>query len=304
MDGIVNKAVEELCIQGCKGCASVPISNLWLKLKPYLSINGLALCGNVKKGILSNLINIPGLEFETKDGNNLVKCSVEEREILDDLNIVVPEQMLDNFSRIHEVEVSKSKLSKQELEALHLRKRVLQRIAIARANGITQSELTKEFNTKANNFFHILKELKTLGLILSHQVVWENETSNDGKLINKHISTNMLYLSLYGKHLRYHQRLEIRKRGLMKDDREDVLIKDGLRILRDICNILEKAKGKVILISNIKKDLGYRDAAGHKRWANILRKLTQAQVVEVIEEQVLKDQLDDSYLGYLDVCYQ
>ncbi|XP_060196659.1 uncharacterized protein LOC132625981 isoform X2 [Lycium barbarum] len=308
MDAIVNKAIEELCIQCCKGSSnSVPIHNLWLNLKPYLSKNGISLCGTVKKAVLSNLINIPGLEFESidcsitsrggstgsglefesKDGNinDVVKCSVEECERLDDLNIVVPKSMLDNFSRIHEVEVSKSKLSKQELEALHLRKRVLQRIAIARANGITQSELTKEFNTKANNFFHILKELQTLGLILSHQVtVWENETSNDGKLINKHISTNMLYLSLYGKHLRYQQRLEIWKRGLMADDRENVLIKDDLPSLRDICNILEKAKGKVLRISNIKKDLGYRDAAGHKRWANILRKLTQAQVVEVIEK--------------------
>lgn len=135
----MNKAVEELCIQGCKGSSSVLISDLWPKLNPILSKNGLVLCNNVKKAILSNLINIPSLEFESREGsrytcddNDLVKSySVEECERME-LKIVIPEHMVDNFTRIHEVEVSKSKLCKQELEALHLRKRVLQRIAIAR----------------------------------------------------------------------------------------------------------------------------------------------------------------------------
>nr|XP_009619367.1 uncharacterized protein LOC104111388 isoform X5 [Nicotiana tomentosiformis] len=299
MDAIVNKAVEELCIQSFKGGNSIPITDLWPKLKPYLSENGVVLCNNVKKAILSSLINIPGLEFETKD-NDLVKCTAEECERME-LKIVVPEHMLDNFTRIHEVEVSKSKLCKQELEALHLRKRVLQRIAIARANGITQCELTKEFGIKANNFFHIFKELEVLGLIVRHEaVVWTNKASNKGKLISKHTTTNMLYLSRYRKHLHSQQRLEIRGGVLMSDDLshensascdvksngEDVHIKDYLPILREICNKLEKAKGKVIAISNIKKDLGYRDALGHKEWRkNILRRLTQAQVVEVTEVQ-------------------
>ncbi|XP_075078310.1 uncharacterized protein LOC107813492 isoform X3 [Nicotiana tabacum] len=298
MDAIVNKAVEELCIQSFKGGNSIPITDLWPKLKPYLSENGVVLCNNVKKAILSSLINIPGLEFETKD-NDLVKCTAEECERME-LKIVVPEHMLDNFTRIHEVEVSKSKLCKQELEALHLRKRVLQRIAIARANGITQCELTKEFGIKANNFFHIFKELEVLGLIVRHEaVVWTNKASNKGKLISKHTTTNMLYLSRYRKHLHSQQRLEIRGGVLMSDDLshensascdvksngEDVHIKDYLPILREICNKLEKAKGKVIAISNIKKDLGYRDALGHKEWRkNILRRLTQAQVVEVTEK--------------------
>ncbi|XP_070018708.1 uncharacterized protein [Nicotiana sylvestris] len=307
MDAIVNKAVEELCIQGCKGNSSVLISNLWPKLNPILSKNGLVLCNNVKKAILSNLINIPGLEFKSREGsrytcddNDLVKSySVEECERME-LKIVVPEHMVDNFTRIHEVEVFKSKLCKQELEALHLRKRVLQRIAIARANGITQCELTKEFGIKANNFFHIFKELEVLGLIVRHEaIIWTNEASNNGKLISKHTTTNMLYLSRYRKHLHSQQRLEIRGGVLMADDlsyensgscdvksnREDVHIKDYLPILRDICNKLEKAKGKVLTISNIKKDLGYQDAFGHKEWRkNILRRLTQAQVVEVTEK--------------------
>nr|XP_016475848.1 PREDICTED: uncharacterized protein LOC107797468 isoform X1 [Nicotiana tabacum] len=307
MDAIVNKAVEELCIQGCKGNSSVLISNLWPKLNPILSKNGLVLCNNVKKAILSNLINIPGLEFKSREGsrytcddNDLVKSySVEECERME-LKIVVPEHMVDNFTRIHEVEVFTSKLCKQELEALHLRKRVLQRIAIARANGITQCELTKEFGIKANNFFHIFKELEVLGLIVRHEaIIWTNEASNNGKLISKHTTTNMLYLSRYRKHLHSQQRLEIRGGVLMADDlsyensgscdvksnREDVHIKDYLPILRDICNKLEKAKGKVLTISNIKKDLGYQDAFGHKEWRkNILRRLTQAQVVEVTEK--------------------
>lgn len=90
-------------------------------------------------------------------------------------------------------------------------------------------------------------------------IIWTNEASNNGKLISKHTTTNMLYLSRYRKHLHSQQRLEIRGGVLMADDlsyensgscdvksnREDVHIKDYLPILRDICNKLEKAKGKV-----------------------------------------------------------
>ncbi|MCD7453378.1 hypothetical protein HAX54_020793 [Datura stramonium] len=269
MDAIVNKALEELCKECCKGggSTSVRISNLWPKLKPYLSINGLVLCGNVKKAILSNLISIPGIEFESGEGVryscggdiDLVKCSVEECERLD-LKIVVAESMLDNFTRIHEVEVSKSKLGTQELKALHLRKRVLQRIAVERTKGITQCELTKEFGFKANNFFHIIKELEDLGLIVRHQVtVWTNETSNNGELKHKHTQTNMLYLSRYRKRLHSEQNLVIREGVLMVED-----VSPG----NSATNKFENAKWKVLAISDIKKDLGYQDASGHKEWRN------------------------------------
>lgn len=85
------------------------------------------------------------------------------------------------------------------------------------------------------------------------------ETKNDSV-----VTTNMLYLYRYGKHLGCQQRLEITKEDKLLIDRgatdactgtnddygreiaeEDVRVKDFLPALKAICDKLENAQGKV-----------------------------------------------------------
>lgn len=139
---------------------------------------------------------------------------------------------------------------------------------ICRANGITQSELAKEFGMKGNNIFYILRNLECRGLIVRQSTILRRkEASSDREPKNSSIvTTNMLHLYRYAKHLGCQQRLEITKEdnSLAGNDneesaasgssiveervKEDVHIKDYLPALKAICDKLEEADGKVIHI--------------------------------------------------------
>ena len=86
----------------------------------------------------------------------------------------------------------------------------------------------------------------------------EGETRN-----NQSVTTNLVYLSRYAKHLGSQQQFEITKEeqtseslgnvegnAVSADDsvgKEDVLVKDYLPAMKAVCNKLEKANGKVNL---------------------------------------------------------
>ncbi|KAL2516429.1 B-block binding subunit of TFIIIC [Forsythia ovata] len=297
MDTIVHSALEEICSEGANG---LPIQNLWPKLGPSLSSCGLSLCPDVKRALWVNLLDIPGLKFETGVGfscnskEDLMKYSVEEWEQMN-LKVVAPESLRNNFIGIYDIKASDSGISQPQ-------RRALERLAIARTNGITQSELAKELGMKGNNIFYVLKKLETQGLIVRQStVIRTKESSNEGEpKSGSTVTTNMLHLYRYAKHLGSQQRLEIIKEdkplldgGEVADGnaatgdgfgvgtaKEVVHVKDFLPALKDICDKLENAEGKVLVVSDIKKDLGYRGTRGHRVWRNICHRLKDACVVE------------------------
>lgn len=118
MDTLVNSALEEICSHGDSG---LHLSKLWPKLQPSISSHGLKLCPNVKKVLWFNLIDIPGLKFES---NGVVYSSTdscirafEQSERLD-LKIIAPEHMCDAFIGVYDIEASDAKLSDREWRVL------------------------------------------------------------------------------------------------------------------------------------------------------------------------------------------
>lgn len=135
-----------------------------------------------------------------------------------------------------------------------------------RTAGVTQSDLSKEFGIKGNNIFYILKKLETRGLIVRQAtVVKTREASGEGKSRHSSIvTTNMLHLYRYAKHLGCQQRIEIIKEdkpfvdtdiadvtddngaGFVEESvKEDVNVKDYIPAMKAICDKLEHAEGKV-----------------------------------------------------------
>ncbi|XAR49896.1 hypothetical protein NMG60_11004070 [Bertholletia excelsa] len=302
MDSIVHAALEEVCSQGANGLA---LSTLWAKLNSPLSSQGLHLCPSVKNAIWTNLISIPGLQFEghgvSYESDDPKIRSVEESEKLN-LKIVAAEHLRNSFVGIYDIKASDARIPQ-------IQRRALERLAIARTNGITQSELAKEFGMKGNNIFYILKHLESRGLIVRQSTILRTkESSKQGESKSSSIvNTNMLYLYRYAKHLGCQKRLEIIKedKGLVANDnvevnavsgdvaieegaKEDVHIKDYLPALKAICDKLEQADGKILVVADIKRDLGYRGTAGHRAWRNICNRLKDARVVEEFIAQVNK----------------
>ncbi|KAL3519979.1 hypothetical protein ACH5RR_018128 [Cinchona calisaya] len=294
MDSVVHSALEEICSQGVGGLS---LLNLWPKLHTCLTTHGLPLCSNVKTAVWSSLLNIPGLQFEVDDvlydSQNALINSVEKCEQMH-MKIIAPERLRNNFVGIYDIEASNSSITP-------IQRRTLERLAIARTSGITQSELAKEFGIKGSNIFYILRALECRGLILKQStLVKTKEACDEGEPeSSSSMNTNMLHLHRYAKHLGCQKRLEIIKEnkpltdgdiadvttangiGFLKDlVKEDVHVKDYLPALKAICDKLEQADGKVLIVSDIKRELGYCGRFGHRAWRNIWPRLKDAGVVE------------------------
>ncbi|KAG5536532.1 hypothetical protein RHGRI_024082 [Rhododendron griersonianum] len=295
MDSIVHSALEEICSFGAAG---LPLPTLWPKLHSRLSSHGLPLCPNVKQSLWANLRNVPGLQFEAGGAsfgsNDPGIQSVEECERLR-LKIVAAEHLRDSFVGVYDIKASDAAISgpqhREDVTTLLARK----------TNGITQSEIAKEFGIKGNNIFYVLRNLECRGLIVRQStLVRTKEANSEGEPKNSSIvNTNMLHLYRYAKHLGCQQRLEITKEdkrmvanenmdvNTVSGDsagegcvKEDVHVKDYLPALKAICDKLDQAGDKILLVEDIKRDLGYRTTTGHRAWRNICNRLKDARTVE------------------------
>ncbi|XP_021901086.1 uncharacterized protein LOC110817003 isoform X2 [Carica papaya] len=295
MDSIISSALEEICSHGNAGLS---ISSLWFKLSADFPLSP-----SLKASIWKNLLLVPTLQFEARNAryNNAdssVQC-LEDAEKLG-LRIIANEQLRDNFVGLYDAPSNFSAVQRRALE----------RLAIARSNGITQNQLAKEFGIEGKNLFYIVRNLECRGLIVrqpalvrkkEHCIEGESKTSSC-------VTTNMMCLYRYAKHLGSQQRFEINKEdytldGIEKESekngdgfalervKEDVLIKDYLPAMLAVCDKLEEANGQVLVVSDIKQDLGYTGSrSGHKAWRSICRRLKDAQIVEefdaVVNEKV------------------
>ncbi|XP_022715262.1 uncharacterized protein LOC111274686 isoform X2 [Durio zibethinus] len=179
----------------------------------------------------------------------------------------------------------------------------------SRTNGVTQSQLAKEFGIEGKNFFYILKNLECRGLIVKQPaVIRKKETCTEGESKNiSPVTTNLIYLYRYAKRLGSQQRFEINKEeqtveSLGYDDenvpdddgfalenvKENIFVNDYLPAMKAVCDKLEEANGKVLVVSDIKRDLGYTRSSGHKAWRNIYRRLKDAGLVEDLHAVVNK----------------
>lgn len=295
-------ALEEICSQGANGLA---LQSLWPNLHAALSSAGLDLSSGVKAAIWANLLKTPGLEFQSRNvsrnADDPAIQSVVQCEKLN-LKIVAAEHLRDSFVGLYDAKAS----AVTGISAVQ--RRVLERLAIARTNGITQSQLCKEFGIKANNMFYVLRNLECRGLIVRQSsIVRTKEACSEGESKNSSIvSTNLIHLYRYGKHLGSQQKLEITKedklldclgngdeRGAAGDGGtrgcgEEMLIKDYLPAMKAICDKLEEANGKVLVVRDIKQDLGYQGYHGHKSWRNICSRLKDAGLVEEFDAEVNK----------------
>lgn len=164
-------------------------------------------------------------------------------------------------------------------------------MGVCRTKGITQWQLSKELGMEANYFAYVVKSLENRGLIVKESaVVRTKEACNAGDMNNSSIvCTNLIHLNRYAKQLASRQRIETTKEeeasNVFKNSEEsaesgdrfdrgyvkaDVLVEDDLPALKVVCDKLEEADNKVLVVSEIKQDLGYeRTSSGHKAWKKV-----------------------------------
>ncbi|XP_074286289.1 uncharacterized protein LOC141611611 isoform X2 [Silene latifolia] len=289
MDTIVHSAIEEICTQGATGLS---LSLLWPRLHAPPP-----LCPALKRAVLTGLSAVPGLHFKSRDGSYFDPNSrpVEEWEGLG-LEVVADEQLRRCFVGLYDVKASNITAPQQ---------RVLELLARARGNGVTQNQLCKELGMPPNNFFYVVKRLESWGLVVRHSTIVRTKEASMGKepKISQPVHTNLIRLHRYAPSMSSQQRLEITLESSNLEEnqgnslsraeaipdecgQDDVLVKDFLPALKAICDRLEQAEGKVLVVSDIKRELGYRETRGHRAWRNVCNRLKQAGLIEVFEANV------------------
>lgn len=300
MDSILNSALEEICSQGQNG---VTLPTLYTKLSPLLSSFNLDLSPGVKKAIWVRLLSVPTLQFQAHNVSySPSDPSIQSFEDAQKLNLKVfaKEHLRDNFVGLYNVQSANANMSSPQ-------RRALERLAIARTNGITQNQLGKEFGIEGKNLFYIVRNLECQGLIVRQSaVVRTKEASNEGDLKNSPcVITNIMYLYRYAKQLGSQQKIEITKEEQTIESignadendtsgggfygkcvKEDVHVRDYVPAMKAVCDKLEAATDKVLVVSDIKKELGYCGPSGHKDWRRICDKLKDAHIVEQFDAKV------------------
>ncbi|ONK81811.1 uncharacterized protein A4U43_C01F33110 [Asparagus officinalis] len=305
MDSIINSALEEICARGANG---ILVYDLCRSLGPVLSSSNLPLSAPIKRTIWNRLVSLPVLRFDSDGGSvesrdSRIEC-LDEAEGLG-LRIVADEELRSSFVGLDDLNAANAKISEEQ-------RRTLDRIAAARTNGITQYDLAKEFGIKGNNFFYQVRNLESQQLIVRQSITVRakevgDEVVNGQK--NNHFSTNLIHLYRYGKAvnlLNSQQRIEITKPAgldmlgsVCKADKtydgdfhhgervkEDLVIKDYLPAMKAVCDKLEEANEKILVVSDVKVALGYRKYRGHKAWRNIVNRLEDAGLVKRFQAEV------------------
>uniref|UniRef100_A0A7N0V6S9 B-block binding subunit of TFIIIC domain-containing protein n=1 Tax=Kalanchoe fedtschenkoi TaxID=63787 RepID=A0A7N0V6S9_KALFE len=285
MDAIISSALEEICSAGPGG---VSLFSLWSRLSPSIS---LPLTPSVKQSVWTNLLAVPSLQFLDKSTNEIVSVTaLQSLEDADKFNlaVVANESLRDCFVGVYDLN------AREGFKGFNADTRnALQRLATARANGITQSQLAKEFGKGGNGIFYILRNLECQGLISRETaVVHTTGICDEGDMDSKTaVTTNMVYLSRYAKNLGSQQRIEINqekrticdgKEGGTSEEcvSEDVFVKDFVPAMKAICDKLEAADDKDLFVKDIKQTLGYRSNRAHKVWTNVCQRLKDAGLVQ------------------------
>ncbi|VAI58768.1 unnamed protein product [Triticum turgidum subsp. durum] len=305
MDALISAALEEVCARLSYG---IPVTDLWPALRGALEAAGLPLSPAVKRVLWARLLALPVISLVVGDGDGSpvapgdpVEKDVGEAERRG-VRLVSSAPLRDNFLGMYDHRFAKSELSAVQKAALEL-------VGASRTVGVTQNDLCKKFHMKGNNFHFIVKSLVSQRLIVRQSAlikVKDNGAEREEISHNKQvINTNSLYLSRYAKDMNMNsqQRIEITKPELLGSNEEtnialqedgalavnlknDISVHDYLPAMEAICEKLENASGKALVVSDIKVDLDYKMAYGHRAWRNVLHRLRDAQLVEEFDAKV------------------
>ncbi|KAL6271856.1 hypothetical protein ACE6H2_028767 [Prunus campanulata] len=316
MDSILNSSLEEICLEGRNG---LPLISLCSRLQPSLSSFNLDVSDRgLKQALWAGLRSVPTLKFQSQ--NQKVQYSptdpliqsVQDAEKLN-LKLVADQRLMNNFLGLYIAHSSIDNMCQYQ-------RQTLERVAGARTDGITQSQLSKELGIQGENYHYKVRNLECQGLIVKRPALERKKNAGDEghSSNNLSVTTNVIYLYRYAENLSSQQKIEITKVEQTKESfgnakeipaggdgfsgkgvKKDVLVKKDYLIsaMKAVCDKLEQANGKV-LVSDIKKDLGYSGTrSGNRAWRKICGKLEAAHIVKKFEVQVNKKV--EQFLGLL-----
>ncbi|EFJ16205.1 hypothetical protein SELMODRAFT_421838 [Selaginella moellendorffii] len=282
MEKLVVAALEEIAAEGPRGC---DLAKLWslIQCAPAAAALGAdVLDDHIKQEIWRSLLRVPGLSITDAAGGACDSSLVETFETAERMGVVAvaSQELRDGCLGLYDI-------SHADTQPSQIQHAILERLASARTKGVTQNELGKEFKVEGNKLFYILRSLEVRGLIVRKSILLRNNKKNSSIVV-----TNLVHLARYALNLSLnsHQRLEsntVEEAGEgSPNGGKQLTINDDVPAMRAICEKLQEADGKVLVVSDLKLTLGYRLAAGHRAWRRLVKRLEEGGYVTNIKAKI------------------
>ncbi|EFJ22952.1 hypothetical protein SELMODRAFT_415980 [Selaginella moellendorffii] len=295
-DKLVAAALQEIAAEGEQGCL---LAKLWAFLQATPAGLEIHVDDHVKQAVWRGLLAVPGLSFKFSGQSNAAAMpasdpSIQSLQSAESLELVVvaSQDIRDACLGLYDIRHADTQPSQ-------IQHSILERLAKARTEGVTQNQLGKDFKVEGNKLFYILRSLESRGLVVRRSTLVRNkDTAKGGGSI---VLTNLVHLTRYARHLTLnsHQRFEISngaEDAAFPEDPDDaddnhskgkhLMINDDLPAMKAICDKLQQAEGKVLVVSDLKLTLGYRMSSGHRAWRRLMKRLKEAGFVTIIEAKV------------------
>ena len=156
--------------------------------------------------------------------------------------------------------------------------------------GLPQSELTKQMESKGNNFGYVVKVLTERGQIFNKKVTLKAVSGGGAATM-----TSMLYLTRYKPAVEAGLKMEGGKSKVIEVDgkRCDIQFEDDEQYMRKILRFLNNPNGTQE--PSLKKSCMFIGSAGHKLWRRLKQKMIEEGLIR--EEKVLMKRKEDKDKG-------
>jgi hypothetical protein len=187
------------------------------------------------------------------------------RDIDPSKRIVASQEAQEAFVGVYANRVQRNAYSEMQIGALV-------RLTKCGVEGMPQSELTKQLESKGNNFGYVVKVLMERGKIFNKKVTLKFTSGGPAT------QTSMLYLSKYKPRVEAALRVSKSKKIQIDGKICEIFFEDDEELMKNVLKYLGSPEG--VLETDLKKAAGFKQSAGHKLWRRIKQKMIEEGLIE------------------------
>lgn len=197
-----------------------------------------------------------------------------------DIKVMASQETQEAYVGVYANRVQRNAYSETQIKSLA-------KLAVWGAEGLPQSELTKQMDSKGNNFGYVVKVLMERGQIFNKKVTLKVQHGGAAT------QTSMLYLMKHRPAVEAALKAEGGKFKSINIDgkKVDILFEDDDELIRKVLRYLNNPDGT--LEPNVKRACSFTESAGHKLWRRLKQKMINEGLIEEQRVKVQKEARDE-----------
>ena len=198
----------------------------------------------------------------------------------EELRVIASQETQEAYVGVYANRVQRNAYSEMQIQSLA-------KLTKAGSEGLPQSELTKQMDSKGNNFGYVVKVLMERGQIFNKKVTLKAQHGGAAT------QTSMLYLTKHQPAVEAALRAEGGKsKSISVDGKQcEIQFEDDEELMRKVLGFLNNPDGS--LEPQLKKACSFTESAGHKLWRRIKQKMIEEGLIKEQRVRVQKESRDE-----------